>query len=55
MRCEECNRVTSGYELFDYCAECSVNLCPACMERGHCGHVPAISGSDDDHSEEAEG
>jgi hypothetical protein len=44
MECEGCGKRTSGYELFDYCAECSANLCSACMSIGHCGHVPATSG-----------
>ena len=43
--CERCGAKASGeYELFDYCAQCSRNLCDACMEKGCCGHKPAKSG-----------
>lgn len=51
MKCERCGKSASGYALFDYCAECSKNLCPDCMERGHCGHVPAKSGMNADYDE----
>lgn len=36
-------------EYFDYCAECSKNLCPECMAGGCCGITPAPSGSDADN------
>lgn len=44
--CEGCGARpnASSYELFDYCAICSKSLCPACMDKGHCGNVPAVSG-----------
>lgn len=48
MKCEKCNRPVQGYELHDYCARCSKNLCDDCMEKGCCGIVPAISGSEID-------
>lgn len=53
MQCERCGKrtVPSGYEMFDYCAECSRNLCEACMERGCCGNVPAKSGMEADLAE----
>lgn len=44
MKCERCRKETTGYELFDYCAQCSKNLCPTCMAAGCCRHVPARSG-----------
>lgn len=51
MRCERCGKGTVGYDLFDYCAECSKNLCWECMDKGCCGHVPAKSGTKDDEYE----
>ncbi len=42
--CERCGKSPVGYDLLDYCAECSRDLCDACMTLGCCGHVPAISG-----------
>jgi len=50
MKCEQCGAETdpeSG-DLFDYCAGCSQNLCPRCMERWCCGTVPAQSGMEQD-------
>lgn len=52
-RCERCGASKSNpdagpYNLFDYCANCSRDLCDACMEKGCCGHVPALSGADAD-------
>ena len=55
MKCEGgCGRSTSGFELFDYCAGCSKNLCPKCMQKGCCGHIPAESGMRADEKAEAE-
>ena len=53
MQCERCGArtVPSGYEMLDYCAVCSRNLCEHCMERGCCGNVPAISGTGQDYGE----
>lgn len=48
MKCERCGKGTTGYDLHDYCALCSRNLCADCMEKGCCGHVPAKSGSNED-------
>ena len=47
--CERCQaRIPAGsYELFDYCALCSKNLCDRCMEKGCCGKRPAESGMED--------
>lgn len=46
--CERCRvrMEPESYELFDYCAVCSKNLCNACMKKGCCGNVPAISGEE---------
>ena len=44
MNCEKCGKATKGYELHDYCAVCSRNLCADCMAKGHCGNIPALSG-----------
>lgn len=49
MKCERCPATTP--DLFDYCAICSKNVCPDCMEKGCCGVVPAISGERDDNEE----
>jgi hypothetical protein len=47
--CERCGAKPVGeYGLLDYCAECSADLCAACMATGCCGNVPATSGSVDD-------
>lgn len=44
-KCEQCGAKPKGeYELLDYCANCSKDLCPACMEKGCCKKVPAESG-----------
>jgi hypothetical protein len=47
MKCERagCSAETEGYNLFDYCAHCSKNLCPEHLRKGCCGHIPAESGS----------
>ncbi len=50
--CEGCGAEPGGYNLFDYCAECSRNLCPKCMKQGCCGMVPVRSGMDEDYGEE---
>lgn len=52
MECERCHSKSEGYNLFDYCAVCSANLCPHCMAEGCCGNVPAESGSEADNGEE---
>lgn len=52
MKCERCGAGTVGYDLHDYCAMCSQNLCTSCMADGCCRHVPAISGQTEDYSEE---
>lgn len=48
--CENCGAgvAPGSYELYDYCAACSKNLCGACMAKGCCGHTPAKSGSEAD-------
>ena len=39
-------RGVDGQELtLDFCTVCGEDLCPACMDRGHCGHSPARSGA----------
>lgn len=52
MECERCHTNTpeDGYELFDYCANCSRNLCDQCMEKGCCGKSPADSGTKADNT-----
>lgn len=52
-RCERCRAVSprpegNEYDLFDYCAECSRDLCDRCLAEGCCGHVPARSGNVED-------
>lgn len=47
-RCERCGKSPEGFKLLDFCAECSRDLCPSCMEKGCCGHVPAWSGTEQD-------
>ncbi len=52
--CERCGaRPVGEYALLDYCAMCSADLCGACMAKGCCGNVPAVSGSADDAEERA--
>jgi hypothetical protein len=51
--CERCGRSTdqltaNRFELFDYCAVCSKNLCNDCMEDGCCGNKPALSGTEEE-------
>lgn len=55
--CERCGAIrpspdASPFADLDYCAECSRNLCDACMEKGCCGHVPALSGVETDYPDE---
>ncbi len=56
--CERCGAKpgyltgSKNYELFDYCANCAKNLCPECMAKGCCGHVPAESGMLADNPDE---
>jgi hypothetical protein len=52
MICERCKVTSTGFKLFDYCAECGKNLCDACMAKGCCGEVPALSGGDSEEGEE---
>jgi hypothetical protein len=56
MKCERCNKPTppNSFELHDYCAVCSKNLCESCMAEGCCGNVPAKSGQADDHGGDEE-
>jgi hypothetical protein len=44
MKCERCRVESKGYDLHDYCAVCSKNLCDGCMAKGCCRNVPALSG-----------
>jgi hypothetical protein len=47
--CERCGASPGGpFGLLDYCAECSRDLCDACMAKRCCGHVPALSGNAED-------
>jgi hypothetical protein len=49
--CERCGAKPQGeYELLDYCADCSQDLCKKCMAEGCCGAVPAPSGLKADES-----
>jgi hypothetical protein len=52
-RCEKCGATAKGFGLLDYCAECSAALCDDCMARGHCGKVPAESGTERDYGDDA--
>lgn len=49
-KCERCGTMTdpNSYELLDYCAVCSKNLCDKCMEEGCCGNKPAKSGTEEE-------
>jgi len=52
-RCEKCGAKPQGYDMLDYCAICSKDLCRKCMaEKGCCGHIPALSGEKADFGEE---
>ncbi len=42
--CGGCERRGSAGEVFDWCANCELSLCPRCMERGCCDSEPAESG-----------
>lgn len=56
-KCERCGAKKSrpfgagNFDLLDYCAHCSKDLCDACMAAGCCGHVPADSGQKADSAE----
>lgn len=52
--CERCGATVppDSFDLLDYCAKCSKNLCPKCMVNGCCGKVPAESGMNADYGEE---
>lgn len=52
--CERCGKKPdpNSYQLLDYCAHCSKDLCDECMAKGCCGHVPAESGSHADDASE---
>jgi hypothetical protein len=55
MACERCGVRTNpaSYEIWDYCNECSKNLCSKCMSEGCCGKKPAVSGTrEDDRDDE---
>jgi hypothetical protein len=45
--CERCGRYVIFWSI-DYCAVCFKDLCPECMQKGHCGNIPALSGRDAD-------
>lgn len=49
-QCERCGCAPDpdSYELLDYCALCSRDLCDVCMAQGCCGHSPAQSGTEAD-------
>lgn len=59
MRCEGCSAGSEGWDLYDYCAVCSKNLCGDCMLK-RCGerarrdgntdakHIPSNHGDGDD-------
>lgn len=47
--CERCGATATGWDLWDYCALCSSNLCDSCMEHGCCGSIPAVSGLEEDN------
>jgi len=52
-RCERCgsrksNVKAGGFDLLDYCAVCSRDLCDDCMAKGCCGNTPARSGNAED-------
>ena len=44
--CERCKADANvdSFNLYDFCAMCSKNLCDDCMEEGCCENTPAISG-----------
>lgn len=54
--CDRCGfkEDPNSYNLLDYCAVCSKNLCDECMKKGCCGNVPAKSGSDEDYEGEGD-
>ena len=50
-KCEKCDVELDpqSYDLMDYCAECSKNLCGSCMKKGCCNNIPAKSGCEEDN------
>lgn len=46
FECEGCGTKAQYPDIHDFCANCSRNLCDACMAKGCCGSVPAASGLD---------
>jgi hypothetical protein len=51
-KCERCGAPPpGGFKMLDYCAVCSRDLCPKCMEVGCCGNVPAWSGTEKDDAD----
>jgi hypothetical protein len=50
VKCERCGVESKGYDLHDYCALCSKNLCEACLDAAYClssdtrTHKPAFHG-----------
>jgi hypothetical protein len=50
-KCERCGASPQGYELLDYCAVCSTDLCGHCIAEGCCGNVPAVSGMEADNED----
>jgi hypothetical protein len=51
-RCERCGDEPEGeYDLHDFCAVCSKDLCDKCMKKGCCGNVPAKSGGEEDEED----
>lgn len=51
-KCERCGAKPGGFNLLDYCTDCSRDLCGDCMQLGCCGNVPAISGMAVDFADE---
>lgn len=43
-RCDRCNRGFQKTPILNYCRVCFLNLCPACIRSGCCGHEPARVG-----------
>lgn len=55
--CDRCGvqEEPDSYDLLDYCAVCSTNLCDKCMKKGCCGNTPAKSGTNEDINEDFDG
>ncbi len=51
--CERCEftHPKDSYDLLDYCAVCSKDLCELCLAAGCCGRVPAKTEGDDDNED----